>query len=76
MDKQQIDLLTIQIEELLTQSVFSPLEEEIVRQKYILLEKTIDVRRLSRTHKMPMKYIKREIEKTERKLFNLLKREV
>jgi len=76
MDKQQIDLLTIQIEELLTQSVFSPLEEEIVRQKYILLEKTIDVRRLSRTHKMPMKYIKRAVEKTERKLFNLLKREV
>lgn len=76
MDKTQIDALTQQIEALLVDSTFTALEAEIIKQKYILLEKKLDVRRLSREHKMPMKHIKREIEKTERKLFNILKNEV
>lgn len=76
MDKQQIELLTQQILELIDKSAFTPLETAIIRHKYIELEKTLDVRRLSREYKMPMKYVKREIEKAERKLFNMLKQEV
>lgn len=73
MDKSQIELLTKQIEGLLQVDTFTALESEIIKQKYIDLEKKLDIRRLSRAHKMPMKHIKREIEKTERKLFNILK---
>lgn len=73
MEKEQVIRVTAQIEEILTPENFTVLEIEIIRAKYLEQQKTVDIRRLSRAHKMPMKHIKKEIEKTDRKLFNLLK---
>lgn len=73
MDKEQVEQIMTQIEACMASDAFNELEKEIIGQKYIALEPKLDIRRLSRTHKMPMKYIKREIEKVERKLFNILK---
>jgi hypothetical protein len=73
LDQETIIKVSGYIETLIAQGAFSPLEADIIRQKYLEQVKQLDIRRLSRTYKTPMKHIKLQIEKTDRKLFNLLK---
>lgn len=69
-----IKRLTGHISELFEAGYFEPLEVDIISQKYLDEGHSVDVRVLSRRYKKPMKHIKREIEKTDRKLYNALKK--
>jgi hypothetical protein len=73
---QNIKNVTGKIEVLLESETFSALEVLVIRQKYIEGNQKLDVRRLSREFHKPMKHIKREIEKIDKKLYNLLKKTV
>lgn len=73
LDQETILKVSGQIEELLQGGSFTPLEVDIIRQRYLEQVKQLDIRRLSRTYKTPMKHVKVQIEKADRKLFNLLK---
>ncbi len=72
-DKQDIQKVSKDICALLDDETFTPMQTELLRQKYLSHSKQIDVRRVSRTYHKPMKIVKREFEKADRKLFNLLK---
>ncbi|MCK8059212.1 MULTISPECIES: hypothetical protein [unclassified Fusibacter] len=73
---QNIKHLTGKIEELLESEDFTPIEVVIIRQKYLDGNQKLDVRRMSREFHKPMKHIVRDIEKLDKKLYNLLKKAV
>ncbi len=71
--ERQVDRVSAEIERLLQSGAFNNLQQIIIEQKYLSAQKTIDVRRLARSQHKPIKLIKREIEKADRKLYRLLK---
>ncbi len=72
-DKERIMALTEQIKTLLEEENFTETQAEIIRLHYLSDTKKVDIRRLARKFHKPMKYIEKDYQKAERKLFNLLK---
>lgn len=74
-DQAKLKMVSRQIQALLMEDHFTTLQAAIIEQKYLSERKKIDIRLLSRRFHKPMRYVKDEVVRAERKLYNLLKQQ-
>lgn len=72
-DQAKLKLVSQQIQALLMEDHFTALQTAIIEQKYLSERKKVDIRLLSRRFHKPMRYVKEDVLRAERKLYNLLK---